>query len=103
MDGKVDVIVLSQYSMAHVANQVTPSTPILVAPEATAKRCFQYILQNDLRNKHNHCLFLLFTKLLYCSFLLRNVCIDTDSNEATYSQGMINSYSSCSLFSSFKH
>ncbi|MCA1026415.1 MULTISPECIES: aspartate/glutamate racemase family protein [Cytobacillus] len=45
MDGKVDVIVLSQYSMAHVANQVTPSTPILVAPEATAKRCFQYILQ----------------------------------------------------------
>lgn len=45
MDGKVDVIVLSQYSMAHVANQVTPNTPILVAPEATAKRCFQYILQ----------------------------------------------------------
>ncbi|MCM3179273.1 aspartate/glutamate racemase family protein [Cytobacillus horneckiae] len=45
MDGKVDVIVLSQYSLAHVANQVETSVPLLIAPEATAKRCFEYILQ----------------------------------------------------------
>ncbi|MDQ0271781.1 aspartate/glutamate racemase family protein [Cytobacillus purgationiresistens] len=45
MDGKVDVIVLSQYSMAHVAEQVQTTSPLLIAPEATALRCFQYILQ----------------------------------------------------------
>ena len=43
MDGKVDVIVLSQYSMAHVADQVTCSVPLLTAPNAAAKRCFTYL------------------------------------------------------------
>jgi glutamate racemase len=43
MDGKVDVIVLSQYSMEHIANQVTPSVPILTAPRMTAKRCLAYL------------------------------------------------------------
>jgi hypothetical protein len=43
MDGKVDVIVLSQYSMEHIANQVNPSVPILTAPRMTAKRCLAYL------------------------------------------------------------
>lgn len=43
MDGNVDVIVLSQYSMAHVADQVTSSVPILTAPRAAAKRCHTYL------------------------------------------------------------
>jgi signal transduction histidine kinase len=43
MDGRVDVIVLSQYSMAHVAQQVEASIPILTGPSATAKRCLHYL------------------------------------------------------------
>ncbi|MED3563895.1 hypothetical protein [Bacillus xiapuensis] len=43
MDGKVDVIVLSQYSMDHVAHQVQTSVPILTAPQATVKRCIDYL------------------------------------------------------------
>ena len=43
LEGKVDVIVLSQYSMAHVKDQVTCSVPILTAPNAAAKRCFTYL------------------------------------------------------------
>lgn len=43
MDGKVDVIVLSQYSMEHIADQVSPSVPVLTAPRATAKRCLTYL------------------------------------------------------------
>lgn len=40
--GNVDVILLSQYSMAHVAEQVTTSVPILTAPSASAKMCLEY-------------------------------------------------------------
>lgn len=47
MEGKVDVIVLSQYSMAHVADQVTCSIPILTAPMAAAKRCYTYLLSKN--------------------------------------------------------
>lgn len=43
IDGKVDVIVLSQYSMEHVAIQVNPSVPILTAPRTAAKRCLAYL------------------------------------------------------------
>jgi hypothetical protein len=43
MDGRVDVIVLSQYSMAHVAQQAEASVPILTGPKATAKRCLDYL------------------------------------------------------------
>jgi glutamate racemase len=43
MDGKVDVIVLSQYSMEHIANQVNPSVPVLTAPRMAAKRCLTYL------------------------------------------------------------
>jgi hypothetical protein len=43
MDGKVDVIVLSQYSMAHIADQVQTSVPILTAPQATVNRCIGYL------------------------------------------------------------
>lgn len=43
VDGKVDVIILSQYSMEHVANQVQTSVPILTAPLASAKKCIAYI------------------------------------------------------------
>jgi len=43
IDGKVDVIVLSQYSMEHVAGQIHPSVPVLTAPRATAKRCLAYL------------------------------------------------------------
>lgn len=43
MDGQVDVIVLSQYSMEHVAHQIQPSVPILTAPQATVKRCVAYL------------------------------------------------------------
>ncbi|WP_078427303.1 hypothetical protein [Alkalihalobacterium alkalinitrilicum] len=45
LEKKVEVIVLSQYSMAHVANQVNVSVPILTGPLLTAKRCNEY-LQN---------------------------------------------------------
>ncbi|OLO39272.1 hypothetical protein BTR23_09505 [Alkalihalophilus pseudofirmus] len=45
LEKKVEVIVLSQYSMAHVANQVNVSVPILTGPFLTAKRCKEY-LQN---------------------------------------------------------
>ncbi|ERI08705.1 Asp/Glu/hydantoin racemase [Aneurinibacillus aneurinilyticus] len=43
IDGKVDVIVLSQYSMEHVATQLNPSVPILTAPRAAAKHCLAYL------------------------------------------------------------
>jgi glutamate racemase len=43
LEGKVDVIVLSQYSMEHVADQVHSTTPILTAPKASAKRCLSYL------------------------------------------------------------
>jgi Asp/Glu/hydantoin racemase len=43
MEEKVDAIVLSQYSMAHVANQVDRSVPILTGPILTAKRCIDYL------------------------------------------------------------
>jgi glutamate racemase len=43
LDGNVDVIVLSQYSMEHVAEQVTTSVPILTAPKGSADRCISYL------------------------------------------------------------
>ncbi len=43
MDGKIDVIVLSQYSMDHIANQIQTSVPILTAPQATVNRCIDYL------------------------------------------------------------
>jgi hypothetical protein len=43
LDGRVDVIVLSQYSMEHIADQVHCSVPILTAPRASAKRCLSYL------------------------------------------------------------
>ena len=43
MDGKVDVIVLSQYSMAHVAQQAKTTMPILTGPKSTASRCLEYL------------------------------------------------------------
>lgn len=45
MDSKVEAIVLSQYSMAHVAKQIQSSIPILTGPITTAKRCLNH-LQN---------------------------------------------------------
>lgn len=42
IEGKVDVLVLSQYSMDHVAEQVETTVPILTAPRASAKRCLTY-------------------------------------------------------------
>lgn len=43
MEDKVDVIVLSQYSMAHVAEQIEVSVPILTGPRATATNCIHYL------------------------------------------------------------
>lgn len=43
IDGKVDVIVLSQYSMEHIADQIQPSVPVLTATKAAAKRCLAYL------------------------------------------------------------
>lgn len=43
IDGKVDVIVLSQYSMEHIAAQVHSTVPIVTAPRASAKRCLSYL------------------------------------------------------------
>jgi hypothetical protein len=43
LEGKVDVIVLSQYSMEHIADQVHSTAPILTAPKASAKRCLSYL------------------------------------------------------------
>ncbi|MBP1931370.1 hypothetical protein [Ammoniphilus resinae] len=45
LDGKVEAIVLSQYSMAHVAKQIQSSVPILTGPMTTARRCLDH-LQN---------------------------------------------------------
>lgn len=42
LEDKVDVIVLSQYSMEHVANQLDISLPVLTAPRASAKRCLSF-------------------------------------------------------------
>jgi|SRR5690625_3763746 len=43
LKGIVDVIVLSQYSTAHVKKQVSLDIPILTAPDASAKLCIQYL------------------------------------------------------------
>lgn len=43
IEGKVDVIVLSQYSMEHVADQIQTSVPILTAPGAAAQKCLAYV------------------------------------------------------------
>lgn len=42
IENSVDVIVLSQYSMSHVASQIDTSVPILTGPILTAKRCLDY-------------------------------------------------------------
>lgn len=39
----VDVIVLSQYSMAHVAKQVDVKVPILTGPGESVKRCLNHV------------------------------------------------------------
>src|SRR4051794_6593681 len=46
MEGKADVIVLSQYSIAHTAALVRTTTPILTGPLLTAKRCKEYLTLN---------------------------------------------------------
>jgi len=43
VEAKVDVIVLSQYSMAHIADQLNTTVPILTAPRASAKRCLSHL------------------------------------------------------------
>jgi hypothetical protein len=43
LDGKTEVILLSQYSMEHIAKQVNPSVPVLTAPLLAAKRCFDHL------------------------------------------------------------
>lgn len=43
LDGKTEVILLSQYSMEHVAKQINPSVPILTAPLLSAKRCLDHL------------------------------------------------------------
>jgi|SRR5690625_3025489 len=43
LEEKVDVIVLSQFSLAHIAKQINCSVPIIAAPDAAAKRCYEYI------------------------------------------------------------
>lgn len=43
MNDTVDVVVLAQYSMAHVAKEVSCSVPVLTAPQAAAKRCHHYL------------------------------------------------------------
>jgi glutamate racemase len=43
VEAKVDVIVLSQYSMAHIADQLNTTVPILTAPRASAQRCLDYL------------------------------------------------------------
>ncbi|NEU31401.1 hypothetical protein GN156_11565 [bacterium LRH843] len=44
MESQADVIVLTQYSMAHVAKEITDvSIPILTGPEESVKRCLHYI------------------------------------------------------------
>lgn len=42
IEKSVDVIVLSQYSMSHVASQIDATVPILTGPILTAKRCLDY-------------------------------------------------------------
>jgi hypothetical protein len=43
LQAEVDVVVLSQYSMAHVAKQLKLSIPVLTAPHMTAARCLDYL------------------------------------------------------------
>src|SRR5699024_5385859 len=43
LNGKVDVIILSQYSIAHVKEQISLNIPILTAPDASAKQCVEYL------------------------------------------------------------
>lgn len=43
LEEKVDVIVLSQYSMAHVSTNVECKTPILTGPILTAERCLKHL------------------------------------------------------------
>lgn len=53
IEGKVDVIVLSQYSMEHVAEQIESSVPILTAPRASAKRCLEYFQTEKSKSRQN--------------------------------------------------
>ncbi|MFZ7101628.1 MAG: aspartate/glutamate racemase family protein [Peptococcaceae bacterium] len=43
MEDKVEAIVLSQYSMAHIAKEVKGKVPVLAGPRASAQRCLTYI------------------------------------------------------------
>ena len=46
VEGLVDVIVLSQYSLAHLVKQVKVGVPILSGPIESAKQCIEYIKIN---------------------------------------------------------
>lgn len=46
LEGIVDAIVLSQYSIAHVKKLVSLNTPIFSAPDASAKLCIKYLQDN---------------------------------------------------------
>ncbi|MEW6661099.1 MAG: aspartate/glutamate racemase family protein [Bacillota bacterium] len=43
LEGTVDVIVLSQYSLAHLGNGVAVRVPVLTGPKAAANRCLAYL------------------------------------------------------------
>lgn len=47
MEKDVDVIVLTQYSLAHIAGQVDISIPIITGPKESAKRCIEYMRKNN--------------------------------------------------------
>ena len=44
IEKEVDVIVLAQYSMAHVVRNIDTSVPVLTGPLLAAKRCYEYLL-----------------------------------------------------------
>lgn len=52
IEGKVDVIVLSQYSMEHVAKQLDTRVPVLTAPRASAKRCLEYFREKGMERQN---------------------------------------------------
>ncbi|MRG84911.1 aspartate/glutamate racemase family protein [Salinibacillus xinjiangensis] len=43
LEPEVDAIVLSQYSLSHLATKVESSIPILTGPKESAKRCLRYL------------------------------------------------------------
>lgn len=43
LEGETEVIILSQYSQAHIAEQLSVSVPVLTGPDASVKRCLEYM------------------------------------------------------------